>query len=231
MKTRPVIQRRGRHCGCRVPSRSSCGLQPTPDSTSHRAHPPSSYASDLNTPSGVSPTLRASSQGVLDSPSPRYPQTVRVQRARRPEPSADDYRASLTPAAKSPDRGIPLGASDLAADQPGRTSGEHSHHVASLIPAAGAPKYPVGHASCKTLTQRRSPSAGQRFDDDFDGTHTRGQTWTERSMLDTSAKELSTGAVVPSGGLSAGGRQALGERARAHVFAEGGPTTARDELQ
>jgi hypothetical protein len=37
---------------------------------------------------------------------------VRVQRAIRPEPSADDYRSSLTSTAKSPDRGIPLGLRD-----------------------------------------------------------------------------------------------------------------------
>jgi chemotaxis family two-component system sensor kinase Cph1 len=35
-----------------------------------------------------------------------------VQRAIRPEPSADDYRSSLTSTAKSPDRGIPLGLRD-----------------------------------------------------------------------------------------------------------------------
>lgn len=36
---------------------------------------------------------------------------MRVQRAIRPEPSADDYRSSLT-STKSPDRGIPLGLRD-----------------------------------------------------------------------------------------------------------------------
>lgn len=37
---------------------------------------------------------------------------MRVQRAIRPEPSADDYRSSLTSTATSPDGGIPLGLRD-----------------------------------------------------------------------------------------------------------------------
>ena len=35
-----------------------------------------------------------------------------MQRAIRPEPSADDYRSSLTSTATSPDGGIPLGLRD-----------------------------------------------------------------------------------------------------------------------